>query len=367
MLPKKTWLKYVVLVAMYWLALCAPGSTSERGKAKLALDPPVAPLGRDPERVVNIVALQAGVGHYQGGNPGLDANFAMFAGLAKQAAASQPRPDLICFPEYAISGWSYPGEKVMNGLAEAIPGTGRWYRRYQELARETGVPILCWLVETSQGKLYNTAFIIDGQGEFKGKYRKVHTNLGEQVWWGWSQGEHFELIELDGVKYGVSICADMWFPETARCLELMGADAILHISIGSGDDDGRLIPARAYDSKMPIVATLFKGGSSAVNAKGRSLGQLISKNPAWKAFQIHPFRSHLGRKYGGVWDMKKGQQNLRNVGAYAIITDPAARPPWTEVFMDKKGGPQTREQLLQRFGGRYDAHDPAAAREKPQR
>lgn len=317
---------------------------------------------RNSKRIVNIVALQAGNKHYQKGNPGLEANFALFAELARQAAASKPLPDLICFPEYAIAGWGYPPEKIINSLAESIPGDGSWYLRYRDLAREVGIPILCWLVESENNKLYNTAFILDGKDEFKGKYRKVHANLGEQTWWGWSQGERFELIELDSVRYGVSICADMWFPETVRCYELLGADIVLHQSIG--DDMGHIIPVRAFDSKVPIVAAIFRGGSYAVDGEGKLLGKLSVEEAGWKSFQIYPFTKYYGKKYGGIWDIKKGQHNVRNVDAYSILTDPSTRPPWTEIFMNDAGEPQTREQLLKRFHGRYDANDPGTSRLK---
>jgi hypothetical protein len=56
---------------------------------------------------------------------------------------------------------------------------------------------------------------------------------------------------------------------------------------------------------------------------------------------------------------------VRNVAAYGILVDPNTRPPWTEIFLDDQGHPSTREQLLQRFKGRYDAHDPQRARSSP--
>ncbi|MDO9326890.1 MAG: DUF1080 domain-containing protein [Methanoregula sp.] len=326
-------------------------------KVKTLKNPSPSAYSRNPERIVTIAVLQAGTKHFQNGNPGLEANFALFVKLARQAAAAQPLPELICFPEFAISGWRYPAQEVINSLAESIPGTGNWYQRYRDLAREIGIPIICWLVESENNKLYNTAFMLDGKGEFKGKYRKTHPTFGEQTSWGWSQGERFELIELDSVRYGVSICNDMWFPETVRCLELLGADVVLHLSIG--DDMGHIIPVRAFDSKMPIVASIFSGGSYGVDAEGKILGKLPAEDPGWKAFQIHPFTRHLGKKYG-VYDEKKGQQNNRNVEAYSILTDPATRPPWTEIFLDDAGRPHTREELLQRFNGHYDAHDPAS-------
>jgi predicted amidohydrolase len=195
---------------------------------------------RDPKFTLRIATLQAGHAHYSGGNPGLEANFDVLAAQARAAAKEQL--DLILFPEDAISGWPYPGESVMNGLAEPIPGDGPWFKRYRELALDTRTPLVGWLVETNAGRLYNCAFLLDADGAFVGKYRKVHANLGEQTWWGWSQGDEFRPIEFRGVRYGFSICADMWYPETVRCQALQGADVMLHVSIA--DDMEHLVPAR---------------------------------------------------------------------------------------------------------------------------
>jgi predicted amidohydrolase len=142
---------------------------------------------QDSCRTVKIAVIQAGSYHSNDGNPGSEANFALFARLAREAAAVSP--DLIVFPEYAISGWPYPSEAVINGLAERIPGEGYWYGRYAALAKEIKTAILGWMVEEAERRLYNTGFIMDGRGAFVGKYRKVHANLGEQTWWGWSQGD----------------------------------------------------------------------------------------------------------------------------------------------------------------------------------
>jgi len=335
-------------------------------------------MGDDSERTVKIAVLQAGTAHYADGNPGLDANFSVLAELAREAAGASP--DLIVFPEYAISGWPYPLEEVINGIAEPVPGDGPWFRRYVELAKTVQTPVLGWLVESSSAsmdatdsaenkaknplhplnplthKLYNAAFLVDANGSFVDKYRKVHANLGEQTWWGWSQGDALAPIEFDGVRYGISICADMWFPETVLCESLLGADVILHISIA--DDMGHIIPVRALDSEIPIVASIFQGGSFAVDARGEVLGKLPAEKPGWHVFDLQPFEVRAHRKYGGLWIPKLGHRNLRNVAAYDVLVDPSTRPPWTDVFLDDDGNPQTKTQLLARFSGRYDANDP---------
>ena len=51
---------------------------------------------RDPSRIVTIAVLQAGTEHSKDGNPGLEANFGLFAHLAREAAAVSP--GLIVFP-----------------------------------------------------------------------------------------------------------------------------------------------------------------------------------------------------------------------------------------------------------------------------
>jgi predicted amidohydrolase len=342
--------------------VAAPSRTEGRSSRR-PVDTRPATSPRDPARMVRVAVVQAGEDHSAKGNPGPEANFNLLAGQAREAAASQPRPDLICFPEYTLAGWPYPEEEQANGLAEAVPGDGPWYRRYRDLARELGVPLLASLVELDRGRRYNTACLLDRQGRYRGKYRKVHATLGEQGWWGWSKGQRYQLLELDGVRYGISICADMWFPETVRCEELLGADVILHQSIG--DDMGRIVPTRAFDSKLPIVMTIFRGGSYAVDAEGNLLGKLPANKPGWKVFSLQPFRPHLGRKYGGVYDEKKTIHNLRSPAAYSILIDPSTRPPWTEVFMDAQGRPQTQQQIRDRFQGHYDDDDPDALDHAP--
>jgi predicted amidohydrolase len=304
----------------------------------------------DPNRVVRIAVLQAGTEHSKKGNPGCAANFRLLAGLAREAAKA--RPDLIVFPEYAISGWPYPSEETINGLAETVPGDGPWYARYRALAQETRTALLGWLVEKDRGKLYNCSFLVDPNGRFVGKYRKVQANLGEQTWWGWSQGESFRPIEYQGVKYGISICADMWFPETVRCEELLGAHVIVHVSIAGHDAHHPTVLSTA----IPIVLAIFNGGSYAVDSQGKLMTSCLP--PGWQVFAFEPFKVRMAGKYGGLWIPKLGSRNVRNVEAYKILADPNTRPPWTEVFRDSQGKRQTREQLLQRFKGRYDARDP---------
>src|SRR5438874_12637977 len=87
---------------------------------------------------------------------------------AKKGAA------IVCLPELFRSQYFCQTEEHKNfELAEEIPG--RSTTALAELARELGVAIVASLFEKrSAGIYHNTAAIIDGDGKFLGKYRKMH-------------------------------------------------------------------------------------------------------------------------------------------------------------------------------------------------
>ncbi|HSI83721.1 MAG: carbon-nitrogen hydrolase [Candidatus Methylacidiphilales bacterium] len=117
------------------------------------------------------------------------------------------------------------------GLAEAIPD-GPSTRAFQALAKELGVVIVGSLFERRTAGLYhNTAVIIDADGSFLGRYRKMHIpddplfyekfyftpgDLGFQAW------------ETKFAKIGVLVCWDQWYPEGARLTALRGAQILFY-------------------------------------------------------------------------------------------------------------------------------------------
>ena len=95
------------------------------------------------------------------------------------------------------------------------------------------------------GKIYNTASVIDPNGNVVKRYRKMFPFLPyeENV----TSGDEFCLFDVPDVgRFGVSICYDMWFPETSRTLAIQGAEVILHPSLtGTVDRDIELSIVRA--------------------------------------------------------------------------------------------------------------------------
>ena len=116
----------------------------------------------------------------------------------------------------------------------------------QELARKHKVWLLPGSVfHTVEDKIYNTASVIDPDGNVVTRYRKMFPFYPYEV--GVTPGHEFCLFDVPDVgRFGVSICYDMWFPETIRTLAVQGAEVILHPTLtGTIDREIELSIVRA--------------------------------------------------------------------------------------------------------------------------
>ncbi len=98
----------------------------------------------------------------------------------------------------------------------------------QAMAKKYGIWLLPGSIFEKEGdKIYNTATVINPEGEIVTRYRKMFPFYPFEV--GITPGDSFCTFDVPDVgKFGVSICYDMWFPETIRTLAVMGAEVILH-------------------------------------------------------------------------------------------------------------------------------------------
>jgi deaminated glutathione amidase len=110
--------------------------------------------------------------------------------------------------------------------AQCMPGQAEDF--LCDLARRHAL----WLVpgslyEQRDGAIFNTAPVIDPQGRVVARYRKIFPFVPYER--GIDPGQEFVVFDVPGAgRFGVSICYDMWFPETTRSLVSLGAEVILH-------------------------------------------------------------------------------------------------------------------------------------------
>lgn len=107
-----------------------------------------------------------------------------------------------------------------------------------------------WLIPGSMfqkrnGKIFNTATVINPNGEVVGRYDKLFPFYPYET--GVSGGDHFLIFDVPEVgRFGITICYDMWFPETSRSLVTQGVEVILHPTLtGTLDREVELSIVRA--------------------------------------------------------------------------------------------------------------------------
>ena len=170
-----------------------------------------------------------------------DSNVERMGGYLRHIRTRFPWVKMVLFSELSALG---PG----HGKAEPLPGPTE--ARLCELARETGLWFIPGsLFEQVQGPtgpvVYNTTPVINPQGEVIARFRKLFPfrPYERDV----AGGSEFCVFDVPGAgRFGVSICYDMWFPETTRTLAAMGAEVILHPTMTDTiDRDVELSIARA--------------------------------------------------------------------------------------------------------------------------
>jgi N-carbamoylputrescine amidase len=145
--------------------------------------------------------------------------------------AAKRGAQIVCLPELFRSQYFCQTEDHKNfELAEEIPGQST--SALADLARELGVVIIASLFERrGAGVYHNTAAIIDADGKFLGRYRKMHIPddpLYHEKFYFTPGDLGFQAWETKRGKIGACICWDQWYPEAARLTALRGAEIIFY-------------------------------------------------------------------------------------------------------------------------------------------
>ncbi|WP_016987351.1 N-carbamoylputrescine amidase [Pseudomonas crudilactis] len=148
--------------------------------------------------------------------------------------------------------------------------------RFAALARELGVVLpLSWF-EKAGNAYFNSLSVADADGRLLGVYRKTHipNAIGYQEKEYFSPGDTgFKVWDTAFGRLGVGICWDQWFPETARCLALMGAEVLLYptaigsepgcAALDSRDHWQMTMRGHAAANLLPVVASNRVGRETA--------------------------------------------------------------------------------------------------------
>ncbi len=132
--------------------------------------------------------------------------------------------EITVFPECALSGYCFDSRADGFAHSQTIPGPAT--DRFQQVCREVGGAVVFGMLERDGDRLFNALAFVSADGVI-GSYRKIHLPyLGIDMFTDFGD-RPFTVHEYQGVRIGLNICYDGGFPESSRCLSLLGADLIL--------------------------------------------------------------------------------------------------------------------------------------------
>ncbi|HVK49006.1 MAG TPA: carbon-nitrogen hydrolase [Pseudobacter sp.] len=151
--------------------------------------------------------------------------------VAKVKEAADKGAQIVCLQELFTSLYFCDVEDYENfKLAEPIPGPST--ETLQTVAAEKGVVIIASLFEKrTQGLYHNTTAVIDADGKYLGKYRKMHIPDDPAYYekFYFTPGDlGYKVFDTKFAKIGVLICWDQWYPEASRITALMGAEILFY-------------------------------------------------------------------------------------------------------------------------------------------
>ncbi len=147
----------------------------------------------------------------------------------REAAAKGAQ--VVCLQELFTSLYFCDVEDYENfKLAEAIPGPST--ESLSAVAKELGVVIIASLFEKrTEGLYHNTTAVIDADGKYLGKYRKMHIPDDPAYYekFYFTPGDlGYKVFKTKFAKIGILICWDQWYPEASRITALMGAEIMFY-------------------------------------------------------------------------------------------------------------------------------------------
>ena len=146
-------------------------------------------------------------------------NFAEIEKLTENLTA-----DILVLPELFATGYTFTSRAEAEALGETTSGETAEFLK--KLSLKTGAVIVAGFVELENDKVYNSSLIIEGN-QVIDTYRKIHSFNRETLWFD-AGDKPLKVYDVKGIKMGVMICFDYFFPEVCRELTLQGMQVLAH-------------------------------------------------------------------------------------------------------------------------------------------
>jgi predicted amidohydrolase len=192
--------------------------------------------------------------------------------------ASDENVDLIVFPEMTLTGFS-----TNIGVTAEDFESSETIQSFSMLAKQFNIGIVFGVVIQNENKALNKSMFVNNNGEVLGDYTKNHpfSFAGEDKFF--NAGNKLSIVNFKGVKFGLTICYDLRFPELYSALGKQ-TDVIINIAnwpVKRVEHWNILLKARAIENQIFVVGVNRNGidgnelkyieSSNVFNANGERL------------------------------------------------------------------------------------------------
>jgi predicted amidohydrolase len=246
--------------------------------------------------------------------------------------------DLVFFPE----AFQYDGNRdIMNDPQRLRDTADKWKARCAALAKKYRAYLVPWDYNAVDGRIYNSSYVLDREGNEVGRYCKCNLTSGEMKN-GLSHGEGYPVFDLDIGKVGIMICFDNYFPESAASLANAGAELILYPLYGDTlKPQWELkLRTRAADHSLYVASCQLqsyfdRAFTGIADPEGNIIEKIDSVN-SYKVVDIEMGRivksdTYANHPYGE--DLRAYLHKCRNYKAYSSLVGEGTKPlEWDEIF-----------------------------------
>lgn len=205
---------------------------------------------------------------------------------------------------------------------------------FTPIAKELSIVLPISFYERSGNTMFNSVAVLDADGQNLGTYRKTHIpddHYYQEKFYFTPGDTGFRVFDTLYGKIGIGICWDQWFPETARCLALLGAEVILYpTAIGSEpilecdsmEHWRRCMQGHSAANILPVVAANRIGEEvvTACEENGNQSSSLKFYGSSFLTDSTGALLKSLGRDEEGViletYDFDQIAKDRRNWGLF---------------------------------------------------
>lgn len=182
------------------------------------------------------------------------------------------KPDFVCLPETFpftyVEKQTTPGEKVAISEKTIV--------RFSEFSRQNNCYTICPVYTQRDGKIFNSAVVLDRNGNRIGSYEKIHL-ADYEIEAGFTCGDLFQpVIKTEFGPIGIQICFDIEWDDGWTMLRKQGANIIFWPSAFAG---GKCVNTKAWEHKCVVSSATNKNTAKLCDISGEVIAQTGIWNP----------------------------------------------------------------------------------------